>query len=329
VKNSTTTTTTTTTNIKNDYKKNIRMIISNYVPIFILAAVVLFFAFASPYFLTKININNVILNLSLKGTMVLGMTFVLLSGGIDLSIGAIMALGPIYAALSLDAGFPFYIAILVGLGTGLIVGAINGFLVAYLDMVPFIVTLATATICRGLAILAKGGYAIMISNQSFLGISGRTFLSISIPTLIFVIAIIVCYVMLEKTTFGLSVYSVGSNFKGAKLSGIKTNKVILLVYMISGFCAALSGLLSSAYVATAAPNMGIGMELSIISAVVLGGVSLFGGEGKIVLALCGFLIIEILINGLTLLGIGSDIQYLVRGFLLLLAVFINVKMVKE
>lgn len=291
-------------------------------------AVVILFSVLDPRFLSKSNIRSLVVNISLTGTMILGMTFVILTGGIDLSIGGIMAVSAMYSALALEMGFNWLVGLCLGLCLGVGCGLVNGLLIANAGITPFIATLGITTISRGIAILAKGGYSIMISNTSFCGISDNLVvgsLKLPIPFIIFVLASLISYVVLEYTPFGVAVYAVGSNREGARLSGIKVNKVILTCYFTSGLFAGFSGVLSSAYVASAAPNMGNGIELDIISAVVLGGVSLTGGQGKIYSAIIGYLIISILINGLTLLGIGSDIQYLIRGLVLLVAVFVSSK----
>jgi ribose transport system permease protein len=297
----------------------------------ILVVLIAVIYFLNPLFLSLSNIRTLIVGVALEGCLILGMTFVILTGGIDLSIGGIMAMAAVMSARALELGANWLVAWIMCIGIGAFVGLLNGVLIAKTRMPPLIVTLATMTITRGIAILVKGGYSIMIANERFTSISGNINIgvfSLSIPFVIFVVLFLICTIVLRDTTFGVAVYAIGSNREGAILSGIKADRVLIIIYTLMGVFSGLSALFAGAYVASAQPNMGIGSELSIISAVVLGGVSLFGGTGKIYLAVCGYLTIAVLVNGLTLLGVGSDIQYVIRGVVLLGAVFLSMTLIK-
>lgn len=285
------------------------------------------FAILSPYFFTAENILNVTLQTSITAIIAAGMTFVILTGGIDLSVGALVAMSGVIATtiLKLDYSFGvvFPLALLVGVIVGMFSGSVAGMFITKFHITPFIVTLALMTVWRGAAYMFTDGRPVwgLPDAFSFLG-SGRVF-SVPVPTIIMVAVFILAYIVLTKTRFGRYVYAVGGNSEAARLAGIETNKILFIVYMISGGLAALSGVLLASRMNSGQPNAGLMYELDVIAAVVVGGGSLYGGKGSIVGTFIGAMLIGVLRNGLNLLNINSYIQMVVLGCVILLAVMLD------
>jgi len=286
-----------------------------------------FFAILSPYFFTAENILNVTLQTSITAIIAAGMTFVILTGGIDLSVGALVAMSGVIVTtiLKLDYSFGivFPLALLVGVIVGMFSGSVAGMFITKFRITPFIVTLALMTVWRGAAYMFTDGRPVWGLPDAFsiLG-SGRIF-SLPVPTLIMVAVFIAAYVVLTKTRFGRYVYAVGGNSEAARLAGIETKKILLIVYMISGGLSALSGVLLASRMNSGQPNAGLMYELDVIAAVVVGGGSLYGGKGSIVGTFIGAMLIGVLRNGLNLLNINSYIQMVVLGCVILLAVMLD------
>ena len=281
-------------------------------------------AFASDNFFSVPNILNVLRQVSIIALLAVGMTFVILTGGIDLSVGAVMALsGTISAGLMVNMGLPGAAGLFGGIAIGLGLGLFNGFLVAWGKMPSIIVTLATMGIARGLGLIYSGGYPIsgLPSWISWFGI-GRIG-NIPVPVILMVIVYGVAWVVLQRTAFGRHVYSIGGNETAAKLSGVKTQYVKLAVYIISGFTAALASIVLTGRLLSGQPNAGVGFELDAIAAVVLGGTAIAGGRGLILGTLIGAVLLGILNNGLNLMGINPYLQDVIKGFIILLAIYIG------
>ncbi|MBI1803776.1 MAG: ribose ABC transporter permease [Ignavibacteriae bacterium] len=296
------------------------------IAIALLVEIILFAQF-SPYFLTAENLVNITLQVSITAIIAVGMTFVILTAGIDLSVGALVALSGVIATSFLKSvgSFPvaLMIAMLGGLGVGALAGFIAGVFITRFNITPFIVTLAIMTISRGIAFMYTDGRPIwdLPPEFAFLG-SGRV-AGIPIPTLAMMFVYGIAYVVLNQTRFGRYVYAVGGNKEAARLSGINTNSVILWVYVISGVLAALSGILLSSRMNSGQPNAGVMYELDVIAAVVVGGTSLFGGRGSIIGTFLGAMLIGILRNGLNLVNVNSYVQMVVLGVVILLAVMLD------
>jgi len=288
---------------------------------------IVLFAQLSPYFLTAENLVNITLQVSITAIIAAGMTFVILTAGIDLSVGAVVALSGVIATscLRVSASFPLALAVAMtaGVGVGALAGSLAGVLITRFRITPFIVTLAIMTIARGAAFMYTDGRPIwdLPAEFSVLG-SGRV-AGLPIPTVIMLIVYVVAYVVFKQTRFGRYVYAVGGNKEAAHLSGINTNAVILRVYVISGILAALSGILLSSRMNSGQPNAGLMYELDVIAAVVVGGTSLFGGRGSIVGTFLGAMLIGILRNGLNLINVSSYVQMVVLGVVILLAVMLD------
>lgn len=274
-------------------------------------------------FLTLNNLFNVFRQVSINALIAFGMTFVILIGGIDLSVGSILALSGALTAGMMAGGMDTWISVIVGLGAGMAMGAFNGLLVAWGRLASFIVTLATMTIFRGLTLVYTDGKPITGLNKDFAYFGKGYFLQIPMPIIWMVIAFVVLYIILKHSTFGRRVYAIGSNEEATWLSGIGTAKVKVWVYSISGLLAAVSGIILTSRLNSAQPTAGFTYELDAIAAVILGGTSLSGGKGWIVGTLIGAVIIGILNNGLNLLNVSSFYQQVVKGSVILIAVLLD------
>ena len=284
-------------------------------------------------FLTANNLLNLLLQVTSNALIAFGMTFVILTGGIDLSVGSILALSSALTAGLLGSGMPVTLAILISLILGCILGMMNGLLISYGKLAPFIVTLATMTIFRGATLVYTNGNPITkgLSDSFLFQFLGQGYIvGIPFPVIIMFIEFIVLYVLLHKTAFGKSVYAIGGNEKAAYISGVKLNKVKIIIYSISGIMASISGLIITSRLSSAQPTAGASYEMDAIAAVVLGGTSLSGGKGRILGTLIGALIIGVLNNGLNIIGVSAFWQQVVKGVVILIAVLIDrFKVVKQ
>lgn len=285
------------------------------------------FAILSPYFFTPDNLLNVSLQASITAIIAAGMTFVILTGGIDLSVGSVVALAGIVATSVIRLGIPFPVALplalLLSLLFGAFSGAFAGICITRFSITPFIVTLALMTIWRGSAFVYTEGRPIWELPESFGLLGSGRFLALPIPTIVMIVVYVVSHLALTRTRFGRYVYAVGGNIEAARLSGIRTNRVLMEVYMIAGLLSALSGVLLASRMNSGQPNAGISYELDVIAAVVVGGTSLAGGKGTIVGTFIGAMLIAVLRNGLNLLNVSSYVQQVVVGAVILLAVMMD------
>lgn len=281
--------------------------------------------FISDSFATSTNIFNVLRQISVNVFLACGMTMVILIGGIDLSVGSVIAIsGCLCAGLITNNGIPSGLAIILAIIIGTLVGAVNGLIIANTKIPPFIVTLAMMNIGRGFARIYTNTTTILVNDELFIWIgSGKIFGEIPVQLLFMVVVVIITGLILNKTKFGRNIYAVGDNQQAAVYSGINSKKVIFLVFTLSGLFAACAGILSAARTFSGQFNVGDGAEMDAISAVVLGGTSMTGGVGRISGTLIGCLVIGILNNGMNLMGIDSSWQYVVKGIVVLLAVYID------
>lgn len=292
-------------------------------PLLGLILLVVILSVISSNFLSISNIFNVLRQVSINALIAFGMTFVILTGGIDLSVGSIVALSSALAAGMMASGMNSGIAILAGILSGAAMGTVNGVIISRGKVAPFIATLATMTIFRGLTLVYTQGKPITGLPESF-GMIGRGYLfEIPMPVIWVLIAFVVLYVILKFTTFGRHVFALGGNEEATRLSGISTSRVKTLVYTISGLLAAVSGIILTSRLNSAQPTAGTSYELDAIAAVVIGGTSLSGGKGWIVGTLVGAMIIGILDNGLNLMNVSSFYQQVVKGAVILLAVLLD------
>ncbi len=280
--------------------------------------------FASDNFFSVSNILNVLRQVSIVAILAVGMTFVILTGGIDLSVGAVMALaGTMAAGLMVHFGMPGWVGLLSGIGIAIGLGLFNGLLIAWGRMPAIIVTLATMGIARGAGLIYSGGYPIsgLPSWISWFGV-GRVGM-IPVPVIAMLIVYALAWALLERTPFGRHVYAIGGNELAARLSGVKTPRIKIAVYVISGFTAGLAAVILTGRLMSGQPNAGVGFELDAIAAVVLGGTAINGGRGLILGTLIGAVLLGILNNGLNLMGINPYLQDIIRGFIILLAIGIG------
>jgi ribose transport system permease protein len=283
-------------------------------------------AFVSDAFLNPFNIINVLRQVALFGIVSIGMTFVILTAGIDLSIGSIVAVVAVTAAMLLDSGLPIPFVIILGLAIGSLMGTLNGAGVTLGGIPPFIMTLGTMVMGRGLAMTISDGHPIhfraVADEFSWLG-QGHL-LGLPVPVWVFAIVAAVAAGMLRFTSFGRNVYAVGSNPEAARLAGIDVKRTVFMVYLISGFLSGLTALIFISRLTVGEPVAGIGLELEAIAITVIGGTSLFGGEGRISGTILGAAIVAVLANILNLFGVSPFTQQIVKGAIIIAAVLFEI-----
>lgn len=281
---------------------------------------------SSDSFLTVSNLLNILRQTSISGIIAIGMTFVIVRGGIDLSVGSILAFSAVVASsFAHPDTYPTIVPVVLGLLVGLGLGCINGFIISRWKVASFIVTLGMMTAARGLTLVYTDGRPIINLSKEYGFIGGGYIAGIPVPVLIFIAVILLGFFALHVTKFGRHVFASGGNEKAANLSGVKVARVELAVYAISGLLAGLAGIMLSSRVMTGSPVLGTGYELDAIAAVVIGGTSLAGGRGSIVGTVVGVLIIGIMNNGLDLLNVSSYYQQIVKGAIIVLAVLLDKK----
>ena len=296
--------------------------IAEYVIVVAIVLESVFFAAYAPQFLSLPNLINIALSIAITGILAVGMTAVILTGGIDLSVGSVAALAGIVAAMVAASGAPAAVALaaLAALGVGLAVGVFNGVMVARFRVPPFVVTLAMLTICRGLAFVITDGRSISDLPPGF-GLYGReVFLSIPVPVWLMLVVFAAGWFVLKRMTFGRYVYAVGGNREAAFLAGVNIKGVTLLVYVLNGLLVGLAGVVLASRLGAGVPNAGNQYELDVIAAVVVGGTSLNGGRGSVIATLWGAVFIGVLNNGLNLAGVDPYMQRIALGAVILLAV---------
>lgn len=286
-------------------------------------------SFLSPRFLTVPNMLNVFKQTSINAVIAAGMTFVILTGGIDLSVGSILAFSGAICASLIASGMNVFVAIILALAVGGGVGAVSGLIISKGKIQPFIATLAMMTILRGATLVFTDGRPIGLGNSkgamAFSKLGAGQLLGIPIPVYFMIVVFAICYYILTQTRLGRYVYAVGGNEEASRLSGLNTTKLKVWVYTISGILASLSGIIVTSRLFSAQPNAGSGYELDAIAAVVLGGTSLAGGQGSILGTVVGALIIGILNNSLNLLNVSSYYQMIAKGAVILIAVLLDRK----
>lgn len=277
-------------------------------------------------FLSSTNVLNVANQITMNAIIAFGMTFVILTLGIDLSVGSIVsAAGVFLSILFVDYKLPFLVSIVIVLICGMCIGFFNGVIVAKLRIPPFVVTLATMTVFRGAALLMVNGTAKFISDPTFKIIGNSYVGPIPLTVIIMILVFIVFHLVLTKTKFGRYMYIMGGNEETAVLSGIKVDKMKIWIYMIAGMAASLSGIILASRLGSGSPNVGVGYELDAITATIVGGTSLSGGVGTIVGTMAGTLIIGVINNGVNILGISPYMQWVVKGAVILIAVIADRK----
>ena len=281
-------------------------------------------AVASPNFLTMQNLLIVVRQISINGILAVGVTFVLLTGGVDLSLGSVVALTGVVAASYAHPGeFPVLVPIALGMLAGTACGAVNGTVISFGRIAPFIVTLGMMTVARGLALVLSGGRPVSNLSREFTTIGSGDVLGIPLPVAILAGVAIVSHVVLSNTRLGRYVYAVGGNEHAARAAGINVTGVKIVAYTVCGALAGLAGVVLASRITTGQPNAGIAYELDAIAAVVIGGTSLSGGVGGIRGTILGALLMGVINNGLDLLNVSSYYQQIVKGLIIVGAVWLD------
>ena len=300
------------------FKQNIGILIG-------LAALMAIVSLFSESFFTASNMWNILRQISTNALLAFGMTFVILIGGIDLSVGPLLAFSGVFAAYVMgNLGWPIWAAIAGSIILCSMVGMLNGVIVTKTGIAPFVVTLSVQQIFRGFAMLLANGAPIRIRDLGFINI-GTTYIGpVAFPVIYMIIIMALCYVVLNKTQFGRHIYALGGNKTAARFAGIRTQRIEVMVYALSGFLAGIAGIVLAARMTAGVPATGDGYECDAIAAVVLGGASFTGGIGTIGGTLIGAIIIGVLNNGLNMLNVASFWQYVAKGVVILLAVMVDV-----
>lgn len=272
------------------------------------------------------NIRNILRIASINGLLAIGMTFVILTGGIDLSVGAIMGCAGMFSAYFAqnNLGYPWFVGVLVGMGVGLVIGLFNGVCISYLKVPAFVGTLGSMSIAKGLTFLLTNAKPIPSLNADFKFIGGGSYMGwLPVPIVIMAVVLVICFILLYKTRYGRYVYAVGGNLNAAHVSGINTKWIICSVYIISGLLAALAGIITTARVTSGVTSTGDGYETNAIAMVVIGGTSLAGGRGRLWGTIIGILLLQCLTNGLDMLGVNAYYQLIIKGFVVIGAVMLD------
>jgi erythritol transport system permease protein len=306
-----------------------------------LIVLVIFFAFMSPNFLQPESMIITVKHIAINAIIAVGMTFVILSAGIDLSVGAIVGLGGMLAGMLINEGvvlpmfgvivyFKIWMITVIVLIAGVLLGLVNGLIITKLGVAPFIATLGTMYVARGFALLSNNGATFpnlvgkpSLGNEGFPWIGSGIFLGLPIPIWIMILVGLIAHFVSTRTPFGRHVYAVGGNERAARTSGVRVNPTKTFVYMISGFCAALAGLIVSSQLVASHPASGTSFELNAIAAAVLGGTSLSGGRGNIGGTIVGAFVIGVLADGMIMMGVSDFWQTVIKGFVIVLAVAID------
>jgi ribose transport system permease protein len=296
---------------------------SLFFPLVGLVVVSALMAVAGDAFLSIENFTNILRQVSVIAIIAVGMTFVILSGGIDLSVGAVMALAGTVAAGLMASGIDPVLAFLAALLIGIAFGMLNGALIAYAGMPSIIVTLATMGIARGVSLIYSGGYPIDGLPEWISVFGSGSVAGLPVSGLMTAALYLLAWVLLARTAFGRHVYAIGGNETATRLSGIRVNRNKLAIYTISGVTSALAGIVMTSRLMSGQPGAGTGFELDAIAAVVLGGTAIIGGRGSVVGTLIGALLLGVLNNGLNMIGVDPYVQNIIKGVIILLAIYIG------
>ena len=287
-----------------------------------LGFLVILFSFTSEHFLSPYNITSLLTNISYSGIAAIVLTLVMISRGLDISIGGVIGLTTVVvsALYSQTDPLPIWLILIIGLGVGAVVGLINGWCITVLDMDPIITTLGAMAITRGLAYVISDSQSILMFEDTTDFISNGVIFNVPIPIILFMLTALIFSIVLHKTKFGRSIYAIGANEVSASLSGISVNKTKMILYVFTGIAASVSGIILLGQTSVGMPQHGIGAELEVITAVLLGGTALSGGKGTIYGTIAGVLILGVLFNGLTISGVRYVHLQIFQGLLLLVAV---------
>jgi len=291
--------------------------------IYLFAGLLFLFSLVSPHFFSMMNLSNLVLQGSVLLIVSLGMTMVMLSNGIDLSVGSLMSLAGMAAGLLLSKAWGWVPAVLVGILIGSLSGLVTGLMIARIHFPPFIATFGMMGIFEGISLYVRNGASVYWPESLFNSIGSGYLLHIPFPIWLAAATFGVVYLLLNKTPFGVNVYAIGGHEEGLRLSGVNVVRQKILIYMASGLFAGLAGLILASRIASGNPTVGIGYEFEAIAAAVIGGTTFFGGHGGVVGTIFGSLIITLLRNGLNLLGYTTPYQYCAIGLILVIGITLN------
>lgn len=305
--------------------KKIRLSLKGNIVLFVLAGVIIILSVASPYFLRVGNLMDVAKQAAINGIIAMGMTYVITTGGIDLSVGSVWALSGVVTAIMIKAGIVWPLACLLGILIGALCGFSTGLLVTKGRLQPFIASLATMNVFRGLALIVTGGYTVYGLPKSFRVLGGGTVLSvIPMPVVVLLVLFLLSWFIFTKQVSGRYLTAIGNNREAARLSGINVERMTTFAYVYSGIlCAIGGGIIATARLGAAEPTIGQGAELDAIAAVVIGGTSMAGGESKITGTLIGAILLSAINNGLTLLNVPTYFKIVVVGLILIVAMLLD------
>ena len=317
-------------------KTRVKALLQKYGIILVLIFLIVVISIIEPKFLSSTNVFNVMTQSSIFGIMALGMTLVIISKGIDISVGSLLAVSGVVAASLAQVGtattlyypgihdMPLIVPIIAALAIGSFLGAINGGLVAFTGIPAFIATLGMMTIARGLALIYTGGKPVSQFTDSLMFIGSKVSF-LPVPVVVYLIMIAITWVLLGYTSFGKNVYAIGGNIKAAEISGVNVKKNLVLIYGYAGLCAAVAALVFAGRVGSVHPGAATGYELTAIAATTIGGTSHYGGIGTIWGAVVGALVLGVLRNGMTLVGIDAYWQQIVEGCIIIVAVVVDMR----
>ena len=306
-------------------KKSVKSLISEYFIFVIFIALVIVLTCLKPSFIQPSNLVNILKQASINGILSFGMMFVIIAGGFDMSVGSTVAFTGIVAALLGQGQYPLIVPLVIAMLAGLAVGVINGVGVSIGDLPPFIMTLGTMTAVRGLALLLCNGKPVTGISQEYRAVAAQSFFGVPMLAVFLVIVIAICSFVLAKTVYGRRVYACGGNLQAARVSGINTTLIRISTFSIAGLLAGLCGFLMTSRVTIGQPTAAESYEMDAITACVVGGVSMSGGVGKPWGVVVGCLLITVIANGLDIMGVSSHWQKIVKGAIIVLAVYIDVK----
>ncbi|GAB3601504.1 ABC transporter permease [Microbacterium tumbae] len=300
-------------------------LVIRYAMVIVMVLIIAFFLYRSARFGTVDNLQTILVAAAPFALIALGQTLVILTGGIDLSVGSVIAAAAVFGSLTAKA-FPdqIWLAIVAGIAVGFVAGAINGFVVSVIKVPPFIATLGMLTLASGVAYVAGDGAPITGLPADFSSIANAQFGGLTLPVILMIVGILGLAIVMRRTTWGMRVYAIGGNPVAAGIAGINVGRTIFSVYAISGMLAGISGVMLASRVTLGAPNLGVGYELDAIAAVVIGGASLLGGRGSIWGTALGLLLIQTLNNGLDILTVPAYWQKVIKGVLIVAAVAVDV-----
>ena len=309
--------------IKEQIREKLSEVSSLMTVVFALLVEIIYFACTNKHFFNFNNFLNIGLYAAIIGVISCSVTFINISGMIDLSVGSQIAVSGMVAAVLLEKGYPWYVAVIAALLAGALCGAVNGFFVTKLKLNAFITTIATMQIFRGVAYLLTNGMSLAVSDESFLFIGRGYILGLPMSLLIMIVAFVAFHLISKYTVFGRNIYMIGGNAQASFLSGISVNSIRFRLYLLNGFMAGVSGVLMSAQTGSGIPSAAATYNTTALSAVILGGAALTGGKGTIFGTFLGSMVLAILTNGMTMNGIGAYWQEITIGLVLVVAVSID------